>query len=105
MCLGDMSVRSLAARSTVMSPSSQASLHDHSVTVLLSLQWMQNGIRELQPFGRHLAVKGALFLVFGRRHHVQTVSCVTCVFFVLAALGNFHDTPLVRRLTKSLATA
>ena len=46
------------------SPSSHASLYDCSMTVLLSLQWMQNSIRELQPFGCHFAVNSAIILVF-----------------------------------------
>ena len=38
MCLGDISVRSLAAHSTGVAPSSDTTLYDFSVTVLMAGQ-------------------------------------------------------------------
>jgi hypothetical protein len=56
--------------------------------VLLSFQRMQNSIRELKPFGCHLALNGTVVLVLCYRHHVQAMLGIARVFFVLVIHGS-----------------
>jgi hypothetical protein len=60
----------------------------------ITLKWMQNSVREFQPFSGHLAVDTTQLLVFRRDHHMQTVRRVTRVFFVLRFRRNCHDSSL-----------
>ena len=79
------------------------SLYDCSMIVLVSLQRVQNSIRELQPFGRHFAINRTRFLIFGCRYHIQTMRSVTRIFFVLVTLGFGHDRPRWQCDAKSVA--
>jgi hypothetical protein len=54
---------------------------------------MDNSVRQFQPFRRHLALEGAIFLIWHPRNHFQTMRRVTHVFFVPAVLGYCHDFP------------
>jgi hypothetical protein len=54
------------------------------------LLWMDNSIRQSQPFGRHFALNGAIFLIRYRRHQFQTMCSVTGVFLVLVIFPKCH---------------
>jgi hypothetical protein len=54
---------------------------------------MDNSVRQFQPFRRHLALQGAIFLIWHPRNYFQTMRRVTHVFFVSAVLGYCHDFP------------
>jgi hypothetical protein len=54
---------------------------------------MDNSVRQFQPFRRHLALQGAIFLIWHPRNYFQTMRRVTHVFFVPAVLGYCHDFP------------
>ena len=55
---------------------------------------MQNCVRQFQPFGGHLALNGAIFLIGDRRHNFQTMRGVLRIFLVLGLRWNSHDSPL-----------
>ena len=63
---------------------------------LLSSGRMQNRVRQFQPFGGHLALNGAIFLIGDRRHNFQTMRGVPSIFLVLGLRWNSHDSPLKR---------
>ena len=63
---------------------------------LLTSGRMQNCVRQLQPFGGHLALNGAIFLIGDCRHHFQTMLGVPSIFLVLGLRWNSHDSPLKR---------
>jgi hypothetical protein len=60
----------------------------------------QSSLRELNPFGRHFALNGPIFLIWNLRHHLQTMLGVMRVLFVFVVLGSFHDVLHWRCLTK-----
>src|ERR1700689_3167005 len=63
---------------------------------LLASGRMQNRVRQFQPFGGHLALNGAIFLIGDRRHNFQTMRGVLTIFLVLGLRWNSHDSPIAR---------
>jgi hypothetical protein len=51
---------------------------------------MQNCLRQFQPFGGHLALNDAIFLIGDRRDHFQTMGSVPSIFLVLGLRRNSH---------------
>lgn len=61
---------------------------------------MQDGVRQLYPFGRHFTVDGTIIPIFYRGHQCQTMRGVPRVFLVLIVVRNGHgdtSTELFRR--------